>query len=232
MFSERFKWDVVSTFRRVNCNGNSRHVCDGNPLWCITRSQRQETLDVPPFGLLRAKRCQKEVRAPDNSFSSPDGVQIRGNLPSSSNFKISAASRRSCFCRRTSLARIFAASPTHTLCRLSWPSPQTTGSCPWTPSRSAQAPQAAGKTASLLPRHAPTSLLPSPPWSSPSNKPCLSSIILSPLNGNVKMSPHETEDIPVESEGTAKSERDQRVHQGRHGVCQSRRTPVSERAPD
>src|SRR5437762_624683 len=61
---------------------------------------------------------------------------------------------------------------------------------------------------------------------------CFSSIILSPLNGNVKMSPHETGDIHVESEGTAASERDQRVHQGRHGVCQSRRTPVSERATD
>src|SRR5712692_4180238 len=60
---------------------------------------------------------------------------------------------------------------------------------------------------------------------------CLSSIILSPLNGNVKMSPYETGDIHVESEGTAASERDQRMHQGRHGVCQSRRTPGSERAP-
>src|SRR5882724_11736838 len=38
---------------------------------------------------------------------------------------------------------------------------------------------------------------------------CLSSIILSPLNGNVKMSPHATGDIHVESEGTAASERDQ-----------------------
>jgi hypothetical protein len=37
---------------------------------------------------------------------------------------------------------------------------------------------------------------------------CLSSIILSPGNGNVKMSPHETGDIHVESEGTAASERD------------------------
>jgi len=61
---------------------------------------------------------------------------------------------------------------------------------------------------------------------------CLSSIILSPLNGNVKMSPHETGDIHVESEGTSASERDQRMHQGRYGVCQSRRTPLSERAPD
>src|SRR6266478_6167959 len=61
---------------------------------------------------------------------------------------------------------------------------------------------------------------------------CLSSIILSPPNGNVKMSPHETGDISVEPEGTAASERDQRMHQGRHGLCQSRRTLVSERAPD
>src|SRR5262249_52154108 len=60
---------------------------------------------------------------------------------------------------------------------------------------------------------------------------CLSSIILSPSNSNVKMSPHETGDIHVESEGATKSERDQRLHQGRHGVCQRRRTPVSERAP-
>src|SRR5260370_19914212 len=60
---------------------------------------------------------------------------------------------------------------------------------------------------------------------------CLSSIILSRLNGNVKLSPYATGDIHVESEGTAKSERDQRIYQGRHGVCQSRRTPVSERAP-
>ena len=60
---------------------------------------------------------------------------------------------------------------------------------------------------------------------------CLSSIILSPLNSNVKMSPHETGDIRVESEGTATSDRDQRVHQGRLGVSQRRRTPLSERAP-
>src|SRR5258708_16452610 len=44
------------------------------------------------------------------------------------------------------------------------------------------------------------------------------------------MSPYETGDIHVESEGTAKSDRDQCMHQGRHGVCQSRRAPVSERA--
>src|ERR1700731_2767201 len=60
---------------------------------------------------------------------------------------------------------------------------------------------------------------------------CLTPIILSPLNGNVKMAPYETGDIHVESEGIAASERDQRMHQGRYGVCQSRRTPLSERAP-
>src|SRR5260370_18225789 len=69
------------------------------------------------------------------------------------------------------------------------------------------------------------------PCSLGSSPPCLRSIILSPLNGNVKMSPYETGDIHVESEGAAASERDQRMHQGRHGVCQSRRTPGSERAP-
>src|SRR3984893_15113467 len=61
---------------------------------------------------------------------------------------------------------------------------------------------------------------------------CLSSIILSPRNGNVKMSPHETGDIHVESEGTAASERNQRMHEGRHGASQSRRIPMSERALD
>src|SRR5713226_8037092 len=69
------------------------------------------------------------------------------------------------------------------------------------------------------------------PLTSIDSRPCLSSIILSPLNGNVKLSPYATGDIHVASEGTAKSERDQRMQQGRHGVCQSRRTPVSERAP-
>ena len=39
------------------------------------------------------------------------------------------------------------------------------------------------------------------------SKRCFSSIILSPPNGNVKMSPHERKDIRVESEGTATSER-------------------------
>src|SRR5665213_2132691 len=50
---------------------------------------------------------------------------------------------------------------------------------------------------------------------------CLSSIILSPPNGNVKMSPYETGDIHVESERVAKSGRNQRVHQGRLDMCQS-----------
>src|SRR5260370_27857675 len=63
-------------------------------------------------------------------------------------------------------------------------------------------------------------------------KKCLSSIILSPLNGNVKMSPHETGDIHVESEGTAASERDQRMHQGRQGVCQRPPPPLCGRAPN
>ena len=51
---------------------------------------------------------------------------------------------------------------------------------------------------------------------------CLSSIILSPLNGNVKMSPYETGDIHVESEGTSASERNYRLRQGSHGVSQRR----------
>jgi len=44
-------------------------------------------------------------------------------------------------------------------------------------------------------------------WNSLGERVCLSSIILSPLNGNVKLSPHETGDIHVESEGTATSAR-------------------------
>jgi hypothetical protein len=57
-------------------------------------------------------------------------------------------------------------------------------------------------------------------------------VILSPLNSNVILSPHETGDIHIESEGTAASERHQRMHRGRYGVCQNRRTPRSERAPN
>jgi len=41
---------------------------------------------------------------------------------------------------------------------------------------------------------------------------CLSSIILSPLDSNVKRSPRETGDIHVESEGTTASECHQRLH--------------------
>src|SRR6266481_5641738 len=56
---------------------------------------------------------------------------------------------------------------------------------------------------------------------------CLSSIILSPLKSNVKMSPHETGDIHVESEGTGASERDQHLHPRRLGVCQRRMFSIS-----
>src|SRR5208282_2050422 len=76
------------------------------------------------------------------------------------------------------------------------------------------------------------SLLFSCPGHNEISTPCLSSIILSPLNGNVKMSPYETGDIHVESEGTAASERHYCLRQRRHGVCQRRRTPGPERAPD
>ena len=55
-----------------------------------------------------------------------------------------------------------------------------------------------------------------------SNFLCLSSIILSPLNGNVKMSPHETGDIHVESEGTAASNGDCAMCARKPDVCQSR----------
>jgi hypothetical protein len=51
---------------------------------------------------------------------------------------------------------------------------------------------------------------------------CFSSIILSPPNSNVKMSSHERKDIRVESEGTAKSERNFQLREGRDGVRQSR----------
>src|ERR1700674_2097485 len=56
---------------------------------------------------------------------------------------------------------------------------------------------------------------------------CFSSIILSPRNGNVKMSPHERKDIRVESEGTTTSERDFQLREGRLGVRQSRRTALT-----
>src|SRR5579863_3551146 len=54
------------------------------------------------------------------------------------------------------------------------------------------------------------------------NDECLSSIILSPLNGNVKLSPHETGDIHVESEGTAASDRHFAMRAREPDVCQSR----------
>src|SRR5713101_3638534 len=61
---------------------------------------------------------------------------------------------------------------------------------------------------------------------------CLSPIILSPLNGQVKMSPHEQGDILIESERVATSGDDFSMYQGRGGVCQSRRAALLERAPD
>src|SRR5712664_3107271 len=60
----------------------------------------------------------------------------------------------------------------------------------------------------------------------------LSPIILSPLNGQVKMSPHEQGDILIESERVATSGGDFSMYQGRGGVCQSRRAALLERAPD
>jgi len=59
---------------------------------------------------------------------------------------------------------------------------------------------------------------------------CLSSIILSPLNGNVKMSPRETGDIHVESERVTTSDRPFYLFAWGVGMCQSRRTPLLERA--
>src|SRR5258708_6538041 len=53
---------------------------------------------------------------------------------------------------------------------------------------------------------------------------CLSSIILSPLNGYVKMSPYETGDICIESERIATSGGDFLLREGGPGVCQSRLT--------
>src|SRR5258708_31864120 len=61
---------------------------------------------------------------------------------------------------------------------------------------------------------------------------CLSPIILSPLNGQVKMSSHEQGDILIESERVATSGGDFSMYQGRGGVCQSRRAALLERAPD
>src|SRR5665811_1532817 len=53
---------------------------------------------------------------------------------------------------------------------------------------------------------------------------CLSSIILSPLNGYVKMSPYETGDICIEPERIATSGCDFILREGGPGVCQSRLT--------
>src|SRR5258708_40005606 len=53
---------------------------------------------------------------------------------------------------------------------------------------------------------------------------CLSSIILSPLNGYVKMSPYETGDICIESERIATSGSNFILREGGPGVCQSRCT--------
>ena len=47
---------------------------------------------------------------------------------------------------------------------------------------------------------------------------CLSSIILSALNGNVNMPPHETGNIHVESEGVATSGGHFQMREGRDGV--------------
>src|SRR5262245_5574529 len=52
---------------------------------------------------------------------------------------------------------------------------------------------------------------------------CLSSIILSLLDGNVKMSPHEPGDIHVDSEGIETSDRYFTMRAREPGVCQSRR---------
>src|ERR1700687_5218130 len=51
---------------------------------------------------------------------------------------------------------------------------------------------------------------------------CLSSIILSPLNGYVKMSPYETGDICIEPERIATRGGDFILLEGEPGVCQSR----------
>src|SRR2546429_7541570 len=61
---------------------------------------------------------------------------------------------------------------------------------------------------------------------------CLSPLILSPLNGQVKMSPHEQGDILIESERVATSGGDFSMYQRRDGGCQRRRAALLERAPD
>src|SRR5258707_2064669 len=59
---------------------------------------------------------------------------------------------------------------------------------------------------------------------------CLSPIILSPLNGQVKMSPHEQGDIFIESERVATSGGDFSMYQGRGGRCQKRPAALLVRA--
>src|SRR5260370_22135437 len=61
---------------------------------------------------------------------------------------------------------------------------------------------------------------------------CLSTIILSPLNGNVKMSPYEQGDVCIEPERATTSGSYLPMREGGVGVCQSRRTPMPERAPN
>src|SRR6202051_648252 len=54
---------------------------------------------------------------------------------------------------------------------------------------------------------------------------CLSSIIMSPLNGYVKMSPYETGDICIEPERIATSGGDFILRAGGPDVCQGRLAP-------
>ena len=61
---------------------------------------------------------------------------------------------------------------------------------------------------------------------------CFSSMILSPLDGNVKMSPYEQGNICIEPERATTSGGYFQMREGGVGVCQSRRTPVPERAPN
>src|SRR5258707_1820115 len=61
---------------------------------------------------------------------------------------------------------------------------------------------------------------------------CLSPIILSPLNGQVKMSPHEQGDIFIESERVATSGGDFSMDQRRGGGCQNPPAALLWPAPD
>src|SRR5258708_29774396 len=61
---------------------------------------------------------------------------------------------------------------------------------------------------------------------------CLSPIILSPLNGQVKMSPHEQGDILIESERVATSGGDFCIYQRRGGGCQNRPAAPPSRGPN